>query len=157
MEQQKRMVGTLACLVVSMTGTAALLGWIDPSKSTMAVTLSATDTTFGYVNPVKDVDFRRERWDEVDVVLLEQSDGKGNDGAIAHLYVDEVGDVDYDPLWLEQLSIDGHPRAIRIAVQLHPSDSVMNQQQQSTVSAILAAINSSKSDRGQSIPAELAN
>lgn len=134
MEQRKRMLGTLACLVVSMTGTAALLGWIDPSRSALAVPLTAGEVSDGVLDGV---DFRPEQWTGVDVILCRRSGATWNDPTddlpASHLYVDEAGRISRDELWSLQAPASRHFKSIVIVVCLGRLESTLNAAHQATL------------------------
>lgn len=135
------MLGTLACLVVSMTGTAALLGWIDPSGSALAVPLTAGEMA-GARGVLDGIDFRPEQWTGVDVILCRRSGATWNDPTddlpLSHLYVDEAGRLYHHELWSLQSPASKHSKSIVIVVCLGRHESSMNGVQQGSLSSVFA-------------------
>lgn len=153
------MVGTLACLILSMTGTAALLGWIDPTRSVMAVPLTAgNESALAVDRHFQLIDFRGEAWNDIEVLLLRVNAAGQWDPVLtffgAHLYVDALGGVAYDDLWLNQDSPPDRPRTLRIVAILNDGPPEMSPPQTSVVASLVDSL-TSRIARARGIPTPL--
>jgi hypothetical protein len=145
MNQRRRMFGTLACLAVSMTGTAFLLGWIDPTRPVLAVPLTSEDDGARAVDHLlRSTDFRAEAWSDVEVMVLRVDAAGRLDPAIqffgAHLYVDSLGRVAYHEWWLNQIAPPDRPGTVRIVAVLGEGEHSMTRRQRQVVDALAHAL-----------------
>lgn len=141
-----------------MSATAALLGWIDPSRSTFA-----TPITFGELQAVACAAVADlaapayEGWNKVEVsVAAAASDHllsatRGGEGESEHFLIDETGRISRSDLWARQVASVGRPQAI--CIQLQAPSSQLSQEQRWALDAIVHAINAAgASDRRAQVP-----
>lgn len=143
MDQRARMWKTLASLVVAMTGTSALLGWMDPSPGISAAApppgelLDLARTTVA-----ADINIARGFWTIVVIEAVPDAPGAmlaATDGRDVrhHFRIDTDGrPVRLQP-WYEQRAADGWPQTIRIAVAQADADLPMAPAQWLSVRAMI--------------------
>ena len=120
MDQQARMWKSLACLVVAMTGTAALLDWIDPSGLPLTASPLSKPRIAGLAQAaVTDgVVIRPNRWQEIEIAPGPAGLGSGEQPAAFllavhapkanyHFLVREDGRPWRDVAWSFQRSATG--------------------------------------------------
>ena len=117
------MYKTLGCLAGSMTGTAALLGWIDPSPSIPTPVLSQEELLAVARSLVfDDVTIRPMQWRSVEVVEAPSMRSPGvalaadADRSECHFYIDDHGRPSRAGRWGDQLAPSDAPHTIRIEV-----------------------------------------
>lgn len=123
MDQHTRMLKTLVCLAVAMTGTAAFLHWLDPSSTLRAPTLAAHDVAVLVRSLVTDaVDIKPDQWKDVEVVAGPIGGNAGTpltaspDSAGCHFYIDQAGRPSRARGWSRQMPPDDAPHTVRIQV-----------------------------------------
>jgi len=117
---------TLGCLVVAMTGTSALLGWMDPSPENSAQVV----TDFEIVSLAREsvesgfsADIDVGQWHEVEIAPVVRRPIA--DSLLAarrspldyHFYVDRSGRPLKTVHWRRQQALTGRPGIIRIEVE----------------------------------------
>jgi len=149
MDHSTRMLRTLGALVVSMTGTATLLGWIDPSPSIAEPAVSIEELISAAHTAVTDETTPIPgRWAGVE--LLAYPVPAGSDRLLAaraetndvHFTVDQYGRYESSALWRGQaLAADGHTD-IRIRIVQLGDGEPMSTTQWTAVRALVAALTS---------------
>ena len=117
------MLKTLGCLAGAMTGTAALLHWLDPSSSLQMPTLAAHDVALLARSLVTDaVEIKVDQWREVEVVAGPFSGSAGTpltaspDSSGCHFYIDQAGRPSRARGWSRQTPPGDAPHTVRIQV-----------------------------------------
>ena len=148
------MYNTLGCLAGAMTGTASLLGWIDPSPSIPAVVLTHEELDWAARSVVFDnVTIQPARWRTVEVVEgpSMRSPGvaltAGADLNESHFYVDDEGRPSRAARWDRQIAPSNAPHTIRIEIATDDTALSPSPVQQRSVQALLDALNDAVSTR----------
>jgi hypothetical protein len=123
MDQQTRMFKTLGCLVGAMTGTAALLGWIDPSEplppeppSFDAILRDAQSLV------ADDVALHKDRWHAVKILAGAAMRDSPTfltataDRSACHFLIDDAGRTSRTAQWLRQEASHSDPGTVRSQV-----------------------------------------
>ncbi len=159
MDQSTRMLRTLGVLVLSMTGTASLLGWADPGATLpsavippadliqMAQGAAAGDAATGGVG------VRADHWNTIELVA-----GRSNAGGDrlllaatgsqpAHFTLDDFGRCSRSDLWLLQRDSSAGTGAIRVEIAQNTPEEPMSAAQWTSVRALVGALQSVVSDQ----------
>lgn len=147
MNQRTRMFKTLGYLVGAMTGTSALLGWIDPSPPINAETPSF-DAMFQVARSLvtEGVATRDARWRDVEILAGPPTTGSSSflaataDRGAYHFHVDLDGRPFRTKAWPSQKTFDGAPHAVRIQVVHRGRNEPMSHAQWVGVQALIAAL-----------------
>ncbi len=149
MDHSTRMLRTLGVLAVSMTGTATLLGWIDPSTGSSDSVISIDElVSAAHTAVTKDTTPIPGRWAGVE--LLSYAVAPGSDRFLTahaaahdvHFTVDECGRCESSALWRGQaLGPDGHPD-IQIRIAQLGDGEPMSTTQWAAVRALVGALTS---------------
>lgn len=147
MSHPKRMWGTLGCLALAMTGTAALLGWIDPTNRFWNNPASAKEVVQLAQSAVWDeVDVDAARWRSVEIVPTVAA---GRGGALTaqsaaspeyHFLIDETGRTERCEAWWTQATPLDAPSTVRVRV-VQLGGSTLPPLQALAIESVLAAIN----------------
>jgi hypothetical protein len=142
-----------------MTGTAAFLGWIDPSLPLRPDTVLAEQLlplTRSLVTDDVAVDARQ--WRRVEVVSDPGLAGSGPlltaspDRADWHFHVDEYGRPSRSRRWRVQQPCLEQPNVVRIQVARLDGDAAVSQTQWLCVEGLLAALNEVAAAGGGALP-----
>lgn len=120
MNQKKRMAGTLSCLMVAMSATAVLLGYMNPARD-QATPEQVERILLAAANAVADdVTLRPQRWQDIEVLAVPEKNGGGallaatrDDGAW-HFHIGADGIPVRGRSWGRQESASSAPRSILI-------------------------------------------
>lgn len=156
MDHSTRMLRTLGVLVLSMTGTATLLGWVDPGATPSQAAIQPTVLIQMAQDAVtRDVDVRVGRWDTIELVAVPPvTDGRRlllaeRDTESAHFSLDEFGRCMRSDLWSHQRSSAGRSGAIRVKIVQRTDKEPMSAAQWMGVRALVGALEAvSPADRG---------
>ncbi len=160
MERPARLRNTMVCLVVAMTTTSALLGWIDPSTSLpspppspeaflpLAVQAVEAAESFGVLDwsGIEVVAGSREPADHTVTSrsLLAATRPTGvlelNEEAVCHFRVDLDGRPSASHHWIHQHVVPGEEDTIRIEVVLPSESDRMTRAQWFSVRALAAVL-----------------
>ena len=159
MDQRTRTVKTLVCLFSAMSGTALLLGWMDPSPplGIEPLTLEQLDRVAHSV-VAGDFPIRADAWHEVEVRRGVCDPGDGvllvarTEAADAHFVVDRFGRPCSTSRWRRQQPATDAPTTIRIEVAALAPDAVISAAQLDGVEALLIALNDEVVAGGETIP-----
>jgi len=158
MNQQNRMIKTLACLAVAMTATSALLSWIDPSPPLPRVALSTEELAgLGQSLVTDGVTVREGRWARIEISAGDAGELAGSylaatSHSTTHFLVDLDGRPTRTTRWVRQedTAQDGH--SIRIEVARHGSVDRMSRVQWLAVRGLVAAIHARIADGPSRLP-----
>ncbi len=176
MDQPTRVWKTLACLVTAMTGTAAFLGWLDPTPP-----LTSDVLPYGEIIRLArsavfdDVVIRHDQWQEVEIGAADSvASGMFLSAAAAvgpramergdsHFYVGRDGRAVRARRWRDQRALHPAPWApsvsphtIRIQVSRLREGEPMSPSQWLCVRVLVAAISEGIAPDGQGLPVRLA-
>ena len=144
---------TLGCLVVAMTGTSAMLGWMDPSSGGGAVVVVTEFEITSLVRESVDSGFSADTepavWREVEISpgrsmptagsLLAARRGPLN----YHFYVDRFGRPMKTVHWRRQRAVAGRRGVIRIEVEPTGSGEAISAAQQYCVRQLIETLSGS--------------
>ncbi len=149
------MLRTLGVLIVSMTGTATLLGWIDPAPGSSESAVSIDEViSAAHAAVTEDTTPIPGRW--AGVQLLASAAPSGSDRLLVahaasddvHFTVDECGRCEGSALWRGQaFAPDGHPD-IRIRIVQLGDGEPMSAPQWTAVRALMGALTPVLGERG---------
>ncbi len=164
MEQRTRMFKTLACLVFAMTGTGALLGWMNPSHERITPSLRLDDVVWAAQSAVHNgVTMIPDRWQQVTVSMGEGFGAPANGRPLtatgvpedAHFYVDSAGRPVPTRNWRRQDSFAAGPGTIRIWVAHSTPGGPIAKIQWLCAKALIAAINEQITPTGRTLEVRL--
>ena len=161
MDQSARVWKTLACLVMAMTGTAAFLGWLDPTPALPPDALPYDEITRLARSAVTDeVMIRPERWHDVEIGADTVLSGGRLLSATAgardrHFYVGHDGSPTRAGEWAKQESLAVSPHTIRIQVERMREDEPMSPAQWACVRVLVSELSEAIASDGQSLPVRL--
>jgi hypothetical protein len=149
MDRRARMWKTLGCLVVAMTGTSAMLGWMDPTSDGAAVVVTEFEIT-ALVRESVDSGFSADTepavWREVEISpgrsmptagsLLAARRGPLN----YHFYVDRFGRPMKTVHWRRQQAVAGRRGVIRIQVEPTAQDATISAAQRYCVRQLIETL-----------------
>lgn len=149
MTQRIRMLRTLTCLVVAMSGTAALLGWIDPSDPA-SLDAAAADEIVQLTRAVveEDVAVVQGRWRSVEV---RWEPGPAPSGAMlaasdyaepCHFFLAPDGRPTRGLYWQHQTAAPGRAGVITIHLASHGRGNPLTPGQHFGLRALLLALHS---------------
>ncbi len=136
MNQRPRMVNTLVCLVVSMTGAAGLLGYLDPSVSPSPDSLTfdtIESVAWEIVSNTHNLD--PQRWQAVNVASVLEPGDRGallaarSNQESSHFFVHLDGHISYSTLWRDQHELAASPGTIVVEVAQQGPGEVMSEAQ----------------------------
>lgn len=156
------MFKTLGCLAAAMTGTAAFLGWLDPSPLVAMDALSVEQIGQWAQSAVADdVSIRAGQWLEVAIAAEPAALASGSllvataDNGDWHFHVGIDGRVWRGQRWNRQESAPGFPHMIRIQAppvsRVHP----LSPRQWCGVRALIASLNETVTTPGSFLPVRL--
>ena len=152
----------MSCLVLAMTGTSAMLGWMAPTP-----TRGQTAPDRQYVDQLirlarsavtDDVVVLPGRWHKIDVMADPQADPDGRllaakaGSAPWHFYVDRDGRAARASSWREQRAPSGFPHTVRIQVATAREGSAATLVQWLGVRALIATLNETVSVDRTALP-----
>lgn len=141
------MFKTLIALVVSMTATTALLGWIDPSIETVSSAPTAEE-----VLPVArdlvttGLGSHRAAWAGIELVATQASPespiwlAAGSDPRDHHFSVDSVGRLTGTRVWRDQGTVEGKSGAVIVFMPLSSPELGPTEAQISATRALVRAL-----------------
>lgn len=146
-----------------MTGTSALLGWMDPT------TPQAADTRTLHVvledarrAVADDITLVRGRWSGVAVLAGRVVEGPGRylaakapSTAAYHFEIDPAGHVRRTRDWVEQNVFPDDAGSIRVHILRHRADTPMSRAQWDSVRALVNALRECPASAGQGFPVRL--
>jgi hypothetical protein len=148
MEQHARMFKVITSLVVAMTATAALLIWVEPSRTTAQslVPILAAEQAERVVT--QDVDVSHGRWCQIDVAVCNDlTVARTNTlAAIApvadrfHFIVGANGWVRATAAWQRQAAIGQPPDVVRIGVACDAREHNLTTSQRTALEALLVEL-----------------
>ncbi len=149
----------LVCLVGAMTGTSALLGWIDPSPAIRAEA-PPLETVLRQARSLvtADVVIREAQWRKIEILA-----GPASAGSAAyltatayhstyHFHVDLEGRPTRASGWSYQHSFDEQPRAVRVQVACWKPHQPMSRAQWQSVRALIAELREAIATQGMDLP-----
>jgi len=147
MDQQTRMFKTLGCLVGAMTGTAAWLGWIDPSEP-LPPEAPSFDVILRDAQSLvaDDVALHKNRWHAVEILAGPDTSGSPTflaataDRSVCHFFIDDAGRASRTTRWLRQEASRGSPGTVRIQVARSEKRQAMTRTQWRCLQALIAAV-----------------
>ncbi len=160
MDQRTRMVKTLAYLVVAMTGTSMLLGWLDPSLPPSAGALS-NDVIIHLAREAvtQDVEILGDEWAEVRVgldartlssTLLAAPAGRAD----WHFLVGVDGRPSRAVTWQSQEQVPGSPHVVHIHVVEAIDGGLVSSAQWLCVRALIASLDRAAGQGGETLPVQ---
>jgi hypothetical protein len=161
MDQPARVWKTLGCLVMAMTGTAAFLGWLDPTPALPPDALPYDEIMRLARSAVTDeVKIRRERWHAVEIGADTVLSGGRLLSATAgardrHFYVGHDGLPTRAGQWAKQESLAVSPHTIRIQVERLREDQPMSPAQWACVRVLVTTLTEAITPDGPSLPVRL--
>jgi hypothetical protein len=161
MDQPARMWKTLACLVAAMTGTAAFLGWLDPSQPPVSNTLPYGELIRLARSAVADgVEIHGGQWREVEIGADSVAAGRPLlsatvDGGEWHFFVGPDGRPVRGDRWRDQRAPAGSPHTVRIQVSRPPDGERISPAQWRCVRALVAVLSEAVSTDVPSLPVRL--
>jgi len=159
MNQRPRMVNTLVCLVVSMTGVAGLLGYLDPSVSPSPDSLPFDTIESVAWEVVSDADnLDPQRWQAVTVASYLEGDGREtllaarSNQESSHFFVHTDGHISSGPLWRDQRELAALPGTIVVEVAQERLGEVMSDAQWVGVRSLVQSLNETLAPAGVELP-----
>ncbi len=159
MTQRPRMVNTLVCLVVSMTGAAGLLGYLDPSVSPSADSLPfETIESVAWEVVADTFDLDPQRWQSVNVASRLESGEQGTllvaraSRVSSHFFVHFDGRISCGSLWRDQLELADSPGTIVVEVAQGGPGELMSEAQWVGVRSLVRSLTETVSPAGVELP-----
>jgi len=156
---------TIACLAAAMTGTAALLGWLDPSsRLTLAFPdgQDLEDVARQAQQVVADaVAVEPARWTDIEVRATGSSTAAGRmlmataDASPAHFVIDRAGRLTRSSRWREQRLADGDRGTVVVQVVVPRNGDLIAPTQWLVVRELVAAVNDSVRASSDPLPVRL--
>jgi len=146
MNQRRRMYRSLGGLSVAMTGTAAVLAWMDPSIPSHEAELSPAELArWADAVVTEDVKLAAGVWGEIEVLADESLTSRamlaaGLVDSGAHFHVDAFGRLSRTSAWEVQTPADGNRPSIRIVVSLPRETQRLSGRQWSSIQALLRSL-----------------
>ena len=158
MNQQTRILKTLASLAVAMTATSALLGWIDPSPPLPTSSLSSDElANLGESLVAGGITVRDGRWDKIEI-----SAGHAKNASPSYLTATSRNDSHFligldgrptrTPKWVRQEAAAQDTHAIRIEVARRDETRGMSRVQWEAVRGLVSSLHARLSDRHVDLP-----
>jgi len=160
MTHHARLVKTLGSLVIAMTTTSALLGWIDPSPSAPE-SVPSYESMLAPARGVvgDDVSIRLDQWASVGVVPGPASTPNRlvatANRVASHFVVDLDGRFTRTPHWERQQHLPDAPSSVTIEVECAAEGRPMTRAQWYAVRALFAAVTSLVAPEGLAMPMHL--
>lgn len=158
MAQRIRMFKTLACLATAMTGTAALLGWMNQSQAFRTEGMSQEQLLQQAQSAVRDdVPIRRGVWTDVTVVTEPMALSSGTllaatgESGDWHFRIDPDGRSWRGASWSDQQFVPGYAHTVRIHVPQVAGDEMLPDQL-FALRALLGMLNEVAARRGTTLP-----
>jgi len=156
------MCKTLGCLVAAMSGTAALLGWMDPSASRYTFPMLPNEIVQLARSRVMDgIVIHEEQWLDVEVstaperILGSSMLAAPTGSAGWHFCIDRNGYLYRGAAWLDQRVAAWAPGTVRILV-LEPDDGqIVSSAQLFCAQALVSALNAALGARDTLLPIRL--
>lgn len=142
------MYRALGGVSVAMTGTAAVLAWMDPSIPSLEAELSPVELArWADTVVAEEVELIGGLWREIEVVAEDAPAARGMLAAgstdpAAHFHVDSLGRLTRTAVWEEQTPAVGDNYSIRILVSLPRETRRLSARQWSGVQALLRSLDS---------------
>lgn len=163
MDQQTRMFKTLGCLVGAMTGTAALLGWIDPSEPLLPEAPSFDAVLRDAQSLVADgVALHKDRWHAVKILAGPAGSDSPTflaataDRSACHFLIDDAGRTSRTARWLRQEASQSDPGTVRIQVARGgETRQAMTRTQWRCLQALIAAVRNVVATESDALPVRL--
>ncbi len=164
MDQQTRMFKTLGCLVGAMTGTAALLGWIDPSEP-LPPEAPPFDVILRDAQSLvsDDVALHKDRWHAVKILAGPVTSDSPTflaataDRSKCHFLIDDRGRTSRTARWLRQEASLSDPGTVRIQVARggEKTRQAMTRTQWRCLQALIAAVRNVAAAESAALPVRL--
>lgn len=162
MDQQTRMFKTLGCLVGAMTGTAAWLGWIDPSEP-LPPEAPSFDMVLRDAQSLvaDDVALHKDRWHAVEILAGPATSGTPTflaataDRSACHFLIDDAGRTARTVRWLRQEASRSSPGTVRIQVARGERRQAMTRTQWRCLQALIAAVRKATATQNTDFPVRL--
>lgn len=160
MAQQLRMIRTLACLGIAMTGTALLLGWLNPARGLSAVAVTPDEAwSLAWSAVADEVAAPGGAWTAVDVVSDAATSAAmlaaSADSGAWHFEVTREGRPCRGRLWDDQHYLDRFPGVVRIRLPRRWSESEPPTSQVIGLRALLGVLNDALAPSGSSLPVRM--
>lgn len=160
MDQRTRMWKTLGYLVAAMSGTVAMLDWMDPVRPPLVAQIPLDEVLqLAHRAVTSDVVIRRDRWADVDVVPARTIQGRmlaaTSAGPAWHFLVDTDGHPAPGGRWRAQEAVADAPGTVRILVAGAGGDLPMTAQQLTCVRALVMALSDVAGSGKTSLPVHL--
>ena len=159
MDQHARMLKTLGCLAVAMTGTSGLLGWIDPSPPLPADALSSNEVvSLARAVAADGLTLREGRWDKIEIVSDPVSGVSApfltatTRRSTCHFVIDLEGRPSRTAKWTRQEAAARDPRAISIRVARRAEDQPMSRTQWQCVRALASVLSEGTRAKENTLP-----
>lgn len=162
MDHRTRMWKTLGCLAAAMSGTAALLGWMNPTRPHSAVILGPDKIVRLAQKAVSDGGvIRGDRWVDVEVapaparIAQERMLAATGASSTWHFLVDRYGRPASSRDWRAQKPAPDAPGAVRVLVVRPDGEQAMSAAQWLCVRTLAAALNDPARSDETSLPIRL--
>ncbi len=159
MAQQLRMIRTLGCLGGAMTGTALLLGWLNPAQGVPAALTPDEAWSLAWSAVADEVAAPGGPWTAVDVVSDAASSAAllvaAADDGQWHFEVTREGRPCRGRLWGDQHYLDRFPGIVRIRLPQRWSESEPPTSQVIGLRALLGVLNDALAPSGSSLPVRM--
>ena len=142
MDQRTRMITVLSCLVLSMTSTAALLAWMDPSVLPPTPPIPSDDLlNLARSTVTESIEIDPQRWRGIRVF------GGPPAGMLAgttdrecHFLVETDGRIGRERSWIWQHTYDPIPANVRVWVAKRPGGRGISVRQWASTRALVQAL-----------------
>jgi len=146
---------TLAILAGAMTGTSALLAWMDPTPPPAGSMSEGQSPDSVHTLIAADVPLQWDQWDQIEVAPS-QSAGRGpmmlaaRASEACHFRIDESGRPSRCDPWRRQATIPGQPGVIRIKTA-QPSDIRITEAQRACLINLIESLKDLAAANGRSL------
>jgi hypothetical protein len=152
------MIKTLSFLALAMTGTSALLAWIDPSPPLPTSSLSSDQLAdLGQSLVADGITLREGRWDKIEILAGSPADVTGSyltatSRSTTHFLVDLEGHPTRTPNWTRQEAAGGDQNSICIEVARRDDLGGMSRVQWEAVQGLVSALHACGTDGSGHLP-----
>lgn len=158
MNQKKRMAGTLSCLMLAMSATAVLLGYMNPARDSASPEQIERILQAASNAVTHDVTLRPQRWQDIEVLAVPEKSRGGallvatrDDGAW-HFHIGADGIPVRGRSWGRQESASSAPRSILIHLTRPYATDDFLPLQVIGVRALVSSIHDSLRQSSESLP-----
>ncbi|MCH8966612.1 MAG: hypothetical protein IID43_02955 [Planctomycetes bacterium] len=158
MDQRARMVKTLVCLVVAMTGTSVFLNWLDPTPDQTADALPPSEILrLARAAVTQDVVVRHDRWQQVSVSVGGRDTGATylearTQSPAWHFRIEANGRPIRATLWRDQRLLPAWPHTVRIEVDGAHHTGDLSAAQWMSIRELVAFITQAAARDGSTLP-----